>query len=140
MSKLSLTKAFAQYGARLRNYRWSVSAIARDGSLVFSCWHQLLIGKTGSRLVYKDKLSRWQGNHIGRDLLHEHLTRAFREKLPVRMVIATLKKPQVVTADASTQPKTFSIRKDLVGRVVEFDGDTFVIDYEILVQHMYPSL
>jgi len=125
-----LTKAFADYGATLRNVRWAVSAIAKDGSVVLSCWDQFLTQQPDGRLRYDDNLSRWQGNFRGRDLLRDHLTQAFKNKLRVRLVIATLKDPKVVTADASTQSKTFSVCKDLVGRLVEFNGDRFVIDYQ----------
>jgi hypothetical protein len=38
MKKLTLTAAFAYYGAKLKNTRWAYSAIADDGALVFSCW------------------------------------------------------------------------------------------------------
>jgi hypothetical protein len=99
-SKITLTKAFADYGATLRNVRWAVSAIAKDGSLVFSCWDQFLTQQPGGRFYYTDNLSRWHRNFTGRDLLREHLTQAFSHKLRVRLVVATLKDPKFVTADA----------------------------------------
>lgn len=39
---LTLTAAFATYDAKLVNTRWSSSSIARDGSLVLSCWNHYL--------------------------------------------------------------------------------------------------
>ena len=38
MSRLGISEAFAKYGATLRNPQWSVSAWAREGSLVVSLW------------------------------------------------------------------------------------------------------
>ena len=50
--------------------------------------------------------------------------------LSVRLVVATLDNPkESVIGDASSLPKTFTIEKDLVGKVVEFDGDAFAIDF-----------
>jgi len=136
VSKLTLTKAFADYGAVLKNARWACSAIAKDGSLVFSCWDHFLRPQPGGSLRYEDALSRWRGNVLGREVLREQLKQALESNLRVRLVIASLKEPSIMAkahslsrTDASIWPKTFSTRKDLVGRVAEFNGDRFVIDY-----------
>ena len=79
---------------------------------------------------YEDRLSRWLGNYQGRDLLREHLQLAVDNRLSVRQVIATLADPRDRTdTDASAIPKTFSTNGDLVGTVVAFDGDIFVIEF-----------
>lgn len=38
MTDINLSEAFAQYGAKLVNHQWAVSAISEDGALVMSCW------------------------------------------------------------------------------------------------------
>jgi len=38
MADLGFVEAFSKFGARLDNHMWAVSAIAKDGSLVISCW------------------------------------------------------------------------------------------------------
>jgi hypothetical protein len=130
MSTLTLTDAFAAFGAKLRNVRWAMSAIAKDGALVISGWaHRLTRNATGER--YEDRLSRWVSNKMRQRLLREHLTTAVERGLPVRLVVATLDDPSndIPGDDGSKYPKTFSIRPDLVGAVDEFDGDHFVIEF-----------
>ena len=130
MEKLTLTAAFASYGAKLRNTRWACSAIASDGALVISCWRHYLRSDVDGPRRYEDHLSRWVGNHQGRNLLATHLKKASEDNLPVRLVVATLDDPMEPTdGDASILPKTFSIEKNLVGKVVVFDGDSFVIEF-----------
>ena len=133
MSDLSFTEAFASYGAKLANAQWAFSAIADDGSLVISCWqHKFTIPEKGI-LRYSDCLSRWRRlNTPGRKLLIEHLGQAHKEKLRVRLVIASTKETGIVDAgeDAGGLPKTFHLREDFVGQVVSFDGDAYVIDFK----------
>ena len=133
MKKLTLTKAFAQFGAELKNPRWQCSAFATDGSLVVSCWsYALLPGKDG-HMRYEYSRSQWgEGNPIGRRFLWEHLRTAFDGKRPVRLVVATLDKREDlnrITTDASPFPKTFSTEPSLMGRVVELDDERFAIEF-----------
>ena len=131
MKKLTLTAAFARFGAEPRNARWACSAIARDGSLVISCWRHLLRSYVDGHQSYEDRLSRWDGNHPGRELLREHLQLAIENELRVRQIVATLDDPRDRTdGDASAAPKTFSTHGEVVGRVVSFDGDAFAIDFQ----------
>jgi hypothetical protein len=130
MANLGFIEAFAKFGAKLDNPMWAVSAIANDGALVISCWaHYFKSGSSGI-VRYVDSLSRWGGNELGNKLLETHLSKAFAEKLPVRMVVATAENPDAVERehDASKIKKTFHIR-DLVGQVTDFDGDHFVIEF-----------
>jgi hypothetical protein len=130
MEKLTLTAAFAYYGAKLKNTRWAYSAIANDGALVISCWERFLKTHIDGHKRYEDHLSRWDSNRLGKKHLADHLRQAVEGNLSVRLVVATLDSPtESVIGDASSHPKTFSIEKDLVGKVIEFDGDAFVIEF-----------
>lgn len=132
MAELKFTEAFAKYGAKLANPMWAFSAMAADGSLVISCWqHKFSMPEKGV-LRYSDQLSRWKAeNHLGKNLLTSHITQAYEQKLPVRLVIATTSESARVDAgeDASNLPKTFHLKEDFVGQVVSFDGDAYVIDF-----------
>ena len=125
--KLTLTQAFAQFGAELTNPRWQCSALAKDGSLVVSCWSHLLKSGEDGQQRYDYSLAQWgEGNRQGRELLWTHLRTAFDLKLAVRLVIATFDKREDAdrpTTDASPLPKTFSTEPNLVSRVVEFDDE-----------------
>ncbi len=130
MSMLSFTEAFRSFGAKLVNPQWAYSAIADDGSLVISCWSHKL--KLKDRvLTYTDRLSRWKLNPPGKNLLIEHLKKAQEQALSVRLVVATTNQPDVVNRgeEASTIQKTFHVKKNVVGKVVLFDGDNFVIEF-----------
>jgi putative restriction endonuclease len=131
MKRLTLTRAFATYGAELRNSRWAFSAIASDGSLVLSCWKHFLKTYVDGHQRYEDRLSRWKTNTPGRQLLIEHLQLATAKNLPVRMIVATLQDPSDRTIEgAGMRPKTFTVHPDMIGRVVEYDGDQFAIDFQ----------
>jgi hypothetical protein len=83
MGRLSYTQAFARLGAKLANPRWANSAIAEDGSLVLSGWHQFLKPVRGGILRYEDSFSRWSTNTLGKNLLRKHLNQAVKARLPV---------------------------------------------------------
>ena len=116
MKKLTYTEAFAYYGAKLKNTRWAYSAIAGDDSLVISCWERFLHTDVYGHKHYKDHLSRWHSNHPGKNLLTDHLRLAIEGNLRVRLIVAKV-------------DETFTIEKDFVGKVVEFDGDAFEIEF-----------
>ena len=123
VATLGKKDAFAKYGATLRNVQWSVSAWAPDGALVVSLWaHHHREGPAGSS-EYADKVSRWSGP--GNQEFCENLARALKEKSDVRLVVATTKDAAYVESgqDASQIKKQFHVRQDLIGRVVEYDGD-----------------
>jgi hypothetical protein len=62
MKKLTLTAAFGQFGAGLKNPRWQCSALAKDGSLVISGWSHFLKAQPNGAMRYEDHLSRWVTN------------------------------------------------------------------------------
>jgi hypothetical protein len=128
---LGLQQAFARYKAKLENPMWAVSAIAEDGAIVVSCWTTNFGGGDKGVLRYTDHLSRWGNNKPGNNLLREHLMLAISESLPVRLVMAKPNNPSELegVVDASKIEKTFHIRDDVVGKVISFDGDTFIIDF-----------
>ena len=131
MPTLSFTECFAKYGAKLTSPMWAVSAQAADGSIVISCWNNYFSRPDKDTLRYKDTLSRWEGNSLGNNLLREHISLAKAQDLPIRLVVATAQNTPHLDAgwDASKISKTFHIKPELVGRLVSFDGDEFVIDY-----------
>ena len=54
---------------------------------------------------------------------------AVAKNLPVRMVVATLEDPRERTNDdASALRKTFTVYRNMIGKVVEYDDDFFAID------------
>lgn len=136
MPTLGFVQAFAKFGAKLDNPMWACSALAADGALVVSCWSHYF-KKSGLALHYVDCLSRWSGNDLGNRLMRTHLEKAKAENLQVRMVVATAKEPELVekVSDAGTLDKTFHVRDDVVGRVLSFDGDNFIIEFTRLHTH-----
>ncbi len=126
--RLGIVDAFRVYGAKLKNFRWAVSSIASDGTLVISCWSTHFTTPNKDTLRYSDSLNRWNDiNPPGRELLAEHITAAYRDKVQIRLVMAHLAKN-----DAPKKAEYFHVRQDLVGLVSEFDGDLFTIDFQRL--------
>ena len=117
-----LTAAFAQFGAKPANSLRGRSAIAHDGALVLSCLIPQFRRQGPGVLRYEDSLSRESGELAVTTLLGEHLILARERQLPVRMV---------VIAERSTGRTRHNIyaRPDVVGRLIEFDGNHFVVDF-----------
>src|SRR4051812_10195383 len=126
MIKVTRTAAFARFGAELTNPQWACSSIARDGSMVITCWQHWLKSYVDGQQTYEDRLSRWT-NKAGRNLLRKHLQTAFDLNLKVRQVVVALDDPRDPIATSS--PKTYSANGDMVGKVVSFDGDTYVLEF-----------
>ena len=132
MARLGLKEAFARYGATLRNVQWSVSAWAPDGSLVLSLWaHHYRKGPGGSA-EYFGSASRWSGP--GNKEFRENLARALKDNSRIRLVISSTEHTDHVDSggDASKVKKDFHVREDLVGQVVDYDGDSYVIRFGLV--------
>jgi len=129
MADLGFAEAFAKYGAKLRNAQWSVCAVAADGSLVVSVWsHHFDKAKDGA-MVCRDSFSRWSGP--GNAELREKITNAFEKKQAIRLVIADTAQIKAVEsgADAGALKKTFYVRDDLIGEVIEATEDRYAIQF-----------
>ena len=138
MAELNYTEAFRQYGAKLHNPGWSVSAITPKGELVVSLWQNLILkGAEPGTLVYRDVLSGWRGNPLGRAEYVAHLKDAFARKWPVRLVMARPKQSADEALvgnvpDESYIEKVFSVRPDLIGTLTEFDGDRLLFVFRLV--------
>ena len=125
---MTITTAFAAFGAKLSNPRWSVSALSSSGGLVISCWQHLF--RPG--LVYSDNLTRWTGNKLGSEELRQYLEKAVANQLDIFLVIARAENVNELyqVMDASKVKKQFTVRKDVVGKISSFDGDNFCIVFK----------
>ena len=125
----TLIGAYAQFGAKVKNRVRGRSAIADDGALVLSCSTPHFQRPGPGVLRYEDVLSRDSSDRAGTALLGEHLALARDGQLPVRMVVIA------EASEAKTQRNIYA-RPDVIGRLVEFDGDHFVVDFIRLVSDM----
>lgn len=119
---LSLVEAFGRFGSKPYNRAHALSAIAADGAMVLNCSPAYFGHPAQGVLRYEDRLSREVLRTKPAELLGQHLTLALDAALPVRMV---------VTSVASETKRTVSrhVRADLIGKVVKFDGDHFIVDF-----------
>jgi len=120
---LNLIDAFGRFGAKPSNRLRGLSAIAADGAVVLNCSEQHFGHPSPGVLRYEDRLSRDPQDSRDAELLGQHLTLARDGALPIRMVVAFSSQ---LTWDAS---RGYHVRPDLVGKVVKFDGDHFMIDF-----------
>lgn len=127
---MGITAEFGRYGATLVNVQWAVSALM-DDQLVLSLWTHRLRMLPGGRWVYRDHLRRWFGN--GNILFGKHLHAAMARDLPIRLVKATTDNEPLIEGggDSSKARNTFKAHPERIGRIVEFDGDAFVIEFEL---------
>jgi hypothetical protein len=120
---LSLVDAFARFGAKPRNRLRALSAIADDGAaMVLNCSHAYFGHPSQGVLRYEDKLSRDTAPTKETGLLGEHLALARDGELPVRMIVTP-------TVEEKSRKAGFHVRLDLIGKVVKFDGDHFIVDF-----------
>jgi len=120
---LNLTEAFGRFGAKAR--AGSTSAMAADGAMVLACSRGSFGHPAAGILRYEDRLSK-DGDSSGyTELLARHLTLARDGGLPVRMIVtrSTSQKNDERTS------RSFHVRPDLIGKVIKFDGDHFIVDF-----------
>jgi hypothetical protein len=120
---LTLIDAFSRFGATPANRLRGRSAMAADGALVLNCAQQYFAHPSRGVLRYEDRLSREPDDSKDLALLGQHLTLARDGDLPVRMVVAS---PADVKRGTT---RSYHVRPDLIGKVVKFDGDHFMIDF-----------
>ena len=119
--KLSLIDAFDRFGAKPASRLGGLSAMAADGAMVLNCLPGHFGHPTRGVLRYEDRLSAApvESKEVG--ILGNHLTRARDSDLPVRMVVASF--------EGEKKTRRYHVRPDLIGKVVEFDGDHFIVDF-----------
>ncbi len=121
---LSLRDAFARFGAKPSNRLRGLSAMAADGALVLNCSHGHFRHPARGVLRYEDRLSRQSPDASVTELLGQHLTLARAGALPVRMVVSSRSEDKIAGGSSGCH-----VRPDLIGKVAEFDGDHFVVDF-----------
>ena len=131
MENLKLASAYSRYGAKVPRGQQTLSAIAADGAVVLSCHSGNFGGPQRNVLRYQDAISSDRAGARHKTLLGQHLSLARDGDLPVRLVI--------VTAPKGPSPRVISVRPDLVGKVTEFDGDRFVVDFLRLAKPVEPT-
>jgi hypothetical protein len=125
MGNLSLQEAFATFGAKPANRFYSTSAIASDGAaMILACSSTRFTHPARGTLRYEDTLTRPTDHPAVMESLGQHLATARDGSLPVRMIVIT-ERP----AASTEATREIHVRADLIGKVTEFDGERFVIDF-----------
>jgi hypothetical protein len=113
--------AYARYGAQGSSKLRSLSAVAADGSLVLTCPSDRFSRPGTGILRYSALLSKEKAPAARIVELRTQLQSAQDAGTDVRLVVVTPSKGRV--------SRTIHVRSDLVGKVVEFDGDAYVVDF-----------
>ena len=129
MNEVNLAEAFFRYNVKPVSH--ARSAMTSDGELVLSCsYGQFQRGAPGV-LKYEEDLSGEDG--LAATTLRAHLADAIREGLQIRLIVAIPVKMAPTLDSSHVPPKpprtSFHPRKDLVGRVMSFDGQRFVLEF-----------
>ena len=120
---LNLVDAFGRFGATPTNRVRGLSAIASDGAVVLNCSQQHFGHPSRGVLRYEGRLSSEPQDSKDAALLGQHLALARDGALPVRMIVAF--SPDLKRGAS----RSYHVRPDLIGKVVNFDGDHFMIDF-----------
>ncbi len=123
-ANLSLVDAFGRFGAKPATRMRGLSAIAADGAMVLHCSPPYFGHPARGVLRYEDRLSRDAEDSKGTALLGQHLALARDGELPIRMIVKT-----PMDAGSNKHGRGFHVRRDLVGKLVSFDGDHFIVDF-----------
>lgn len=130
MATRGIKDAFAQYGATLRNVQWSVSAWAPDGSLVVSLWeHHRRSHPAPGALEFEGSVNRWKGP--GNNEFRTNIAKAFESQVNISLVIVRTDDVDGVEsgADASKLKKDFYLKEEVVGKVIEWDGERYAFRF-----------
>lgn len=120
MENLSLEVAYGRYGAQISNKQRSLSAMAADGSLVLTCLAGRFSRPGAGILRYSGQLSQ-EGTSTRVAELGANVQSARDSGASVRAV--------VITPPRGIVRRVIHVRTDLVGKVIDFDGDAFVVDF-----------
>ena len=123
MMNLTLIDAFRRFGAKPASRLGSLSAMAADGAMVLNCLPAHFNHPARGVLRYETSISAAEANSKVVTALSEHLTRARDASLPVRMIVT------FPDREKTGKGRSYHVRPDLTGKIVEFDGDRFVIDF-----------
>jgi len=121
MENLSLETAYARYGAQVSSKQRCLSAIAADGSLVLSCPADRFSRPGVGVRRYSARLSLEIAAQTRVAVLRDQVQKASTEGIQVR--------PVFITAPKGHLGRIIHVRSDLVGKVVDYDGDSFVVDF-----------
>jgi hypothetical protein len=130
---LSLFDAFGKFGAKPSSRFGSLSAIAADGAMVINCRQANFSHPAPGVLRYETRLSSEQAAAGVLKSLGEHLGRAREGELPVRMVVTFAQRQKTAKTGG------YYVRADLIGKVADFDGDHFAIDFTRLQEPVAQS-
>lgn len=122
MSHHTISSAYASFGASVPHGARSLSAVAADGAVVLTCEYPYFVRSQPGVLRYHDTLARSAENGRASRELGVHLALARDGERAVRLVVVS------PARNAQTQRRVH-VRSDLIGRVTEFDGDSFVVDF-----------
>lgn len=130
MSSIGIAEAFRRLGAKLRNVQWSVSAFNGDGELVVSLWEHHRDKSLKGRLVFSDRFDRWGG--AGNNEFRKNILKAYNDGINIRLVIVASRETERIQAgvDASKIKKSFRVRPELIGKVLEVNGESYSIEFE----------
>lgn len=120
---LSLIDAFGRLGAKPGYGHRALSALAADGAMVLNCENSCFRHPQRGVLRYENRLPTEPLAAKYAVLLGKHLTLAYEKALPVRMVVSFFSEQKPGT-------RHYHVRADLIGRVVSFDGEHYVVDFE----------
>lgn len=130
MAKPGAKAAFAKYGVTLRYPQSSVSGWTPSGGLVVSLWAHHYQKSTPGTMEFSGLASRWSG--LGNTEFRANVAKAHLEKLLVQLVIIKTNKISRVEAGeeaSKIDDKEYFPREDLVGEVVDFDGDKYLFRF-----------
>lgn len=98
--------------------------------MVVSLWEHHRDKKHKDKLVFTDSFDRWRTGP-GNNEFRTNVSNALKMNQTIRLIIVATKDINSVQngGDASLVKKTFRVRRDLIGKVTEIDGEKYSITF-----------
>ena len=127
---MNRTEAFAKYGAKLKNFVWSVAAKNNRGGACAKFMETVFQARAMELLSISTRRPRWKGP--GNNEFRLYLDSAFKSGQIIRAVIGRTSDEKAVASgvDAHSLDNTFHVREDWIGEVTVWDGNKFEIEFK----------
>jgi len=130
----TVTRAYKEYDATLRNVQWSISAWNSKGELVVSLWEHSRIKNSPSGTVQFKNGRPMTYDSNGQKEFLKNVEKAHAEESIVRLVLVKAEDPSSIEAGESGSDikKTISVRPKWFGKVLTFNCSEFLIEFRAI--------
>ena len=129
----TVTRAYKEYDAALKNVQWSISAWNTKGELVVSLWeHSRVKGSPSGTVQFRNGRPMSYDSNGQKEFL-ENVEKAHQTNSDLRLVLVKAEDPGSIEDgnSGSDTKKTISVRPEWIGKVLTFSATEFLIEFKV---------